>query len=135
MIGNSNDDTNSPHKLVVTATQVLRPRKDFANGSPCNTKLLKTQLSTMVQLGRLSPLIFQAIRAGKAIVKGKSSKLVNPNLGQGINLTPPPCCFSLINSETVKAATLAFCGMQQHLIIDILAKFGIANLPKSPDIW
>ena len=41
--------------------------------------------------------------------------------------TPPPCWFSFINSDTVKAVTLAF-------IIDICAKFGIPNSPHFPDI-
>ena len=41
---------------------------------------------------------------------------------------------SLNNSETVKAVTMAFSSIQQHSIRDIRAKFGIHNLPQSPDI-
>ena len=43
-IGNSNDEYNFPHKLLLTNTQVSRLRKVFANNSSANTKLLKTQL-------------------------------------------------------------------------------------------
>ena len=45
-----------------------------------------------------------------------------------------PYQFSLNNSETVEAVTLAFCSIQQHFIIEIRTKFGIPNLPQSPDI-
>ena len=52
--------------------------------------------------------------------------------GGGVNFTP--CWFSLNNSETAKAVTLTFCSIQQHFIRNILSKFGIHNLPQSPDI-
>ena len=39
MIGDSKDETNFPHKLLLTDTQVSRPRKTFANGSSANIKL------------------------------------------------------------------------------------------------
>ena len=51
MFGNSNDETNFPHKLLFTNTQVSRVCKAFANNSSANIKLLKTQLSKIVQLG------------------------------------------------------------------------------------
>ena len=51
MIGNSNDETNFPHKLFLTGTQVSKIRKAFANGSSANIKFLKTQLSKMIQSG------------------------------------------------------------------------------------
>ena len=51
MIGDSNDETNIPHKLILTATQVSRLYKIFTNGSSANMKLWKAQLSQMVQLG------------------------------------------------------------------------------------
>ena len=46
----------------------------------------------------------------------------------------PSCWFSLNNSETVKAATLAFCSIQLNLIGDVRAKFGNTYSPQSPDI-
>ena len=51
MIGNSNEGTNSQHKLLLTDTQVLRIYKDFANASSANIKFPKTHFSRMVQLG------------------------------------------------------------------------------------
>ena len=44
MIGDFNDETYFSHKLLLTATQVLRVHKIFANGLSANIKLLKTQL-------------------------------------------------------------------------------------------
>ena len=43
MIGNN--ETNFPHKLLVTNRQVTNLRKAFANHSSTNIKLSKTQLS------------------------------------------------------------------------------------------
>ena len=45
-IGNSNDKTNFPHKLLLTNAQVSKIRKVFANGSPA-IKFSKTQLSKL----------------------------------------------------------------------------------------
>ena len=44
VVGDSNDENNFPHKLLLTNTQVLKLRKTFANGSSANIKLSKTQL-------------------------------------------------------------------------------------------
>ena len=44
MIGNSNDEYNFPHKLVLTNTQVSRLRKASANNSPTNIKSSKSHL-------------------------------------------------------------------------------------------
>ena len=53
MIGNSNDETNFPSKLLFTDTEVSKIRKAFANGSSANITFSKTQLSKIVQLGGL----------------------------------------------------------------------------------
>ena len=45
MIGNSRDETSSPHKLLLTNRQVSNLRKPFANNSSANIKLSKAQLS------------------------------------------------------------------------------------------
>ena len=60
MVGDN--ETNFPHKLLLTNRQVLNLRKDFANNLSSYIKLSKTQLSKMIQsggfLGRLlGPLL------------------------------------------------------------------------------
>ena len=51
MISNSDDDTNFPHKLLLTNRQAANLRKAFANNSSANIRLSKTQLSKIVQSG------------------------------------------------------------------------------------
>ena len=51
MVGDSNDNTNFPHELLLTNRQVANIRKAFANHSSININLSKTQLSKMIQSG------------------------------------------------------------------------------------
>ena len=48
LIANSDDETNFPHKLLLTNRQVANLRKAFANYLSTDTKLSKPQLSKMV---------------------------------------------------------------------------------------
>ena len=45
MIGDSNDETNFPHELLLTDRQVCSIRKAFSNNSSVDIKFSKTQLS------------------------------------------------------------------------------------------
>ena len=51
LVGYSNDETDFPHKLLLTYTLVSKIRKAFANNSSANVKLSKTQLHKIVQSG------------------------------------------------------------------------------------
>ena len=51
VIGNSDDETNFPHKLLLINRQVADLRRAFANYSPTDVKLSNTQLSKMIQSG------------------------------------------------------------------------------------
>ena len=53
LIGNFNDETNFVHKILLTDTQISKIRKAFENGSSANIKFQKTQLSKMIQLGKV----------------------------------------------------------------------------------
>ena len=44
VVGDSNDENNFPHKLLLTNTQVWKLHKAFENNSSANIKLSKTQL-------------------------------------------------------------------------------------------
>ena len=79
MIGNSNDETNFPHELLLTNRQVANLRKAFANNSSTDIKLSKTQLSKMIQsgefLGRLlGPLLKIGLPSIKNVIKLKVFK-------------------------------------------------------------
>ena len=49
MIGNSDDETNFPHKLLISNRQVANLCKVFANYTSTDIQLSKTQLSKMIQ--------------------------------------------------------------------------------------
>ena len=79
MIGNSGDNTNFPHELLLTNRQVSNLRKAFAKNTSTDIKLSKTQLSKMIQsggfLGRLlGPLLRTGLPLMKSVIKplGKS---------------------------------------------------------------
>ena len=61
----SDDETNFPHKLLLTNRQVANLRKAFANYLSTGIKLSKTQLSKMIQSGRfLSRLLGPLLKTG-----------------------------------------------------------------------
>ena len=79
VVGDSNDENNFPHKLLLTNIQVSKLCKAFANNSSASIKLSKTQLHKTGQsggfLGRLlGPLLktgFPSIRNElKPLAKG-----------------------------------------------------------------
>ena len=49
IVGNSNDNTNFPHELLLTNRQVANICKAFANHLSTDIKLSKSQLSKMIQ--------------------------------------------------------------------------------------
>ena len=57
MIGNSDDETNFPHKLLLTNRQVANLRKAFASHTSTDIKLSKAQLTKMQKDGFLKSLV------------------------------------------------------------------------------
>ena len=51
IIGNSDDEANFPHKLLLTNRQVANLHKAFANYTSTDIKLSKTQLNKMQKDG------------------------------------------------------------------------------------
>ena len=51
MVGDSNDNTNFPHKLLLTDRQVANSRKAFSENSSTDVKFSKTQLLKMMHSG------------------------------------------------------------------------------------
>ena len=83
MFGNSNDNTNFPHELLLTNRQVANIRKAFANHSSTDIKLSKTQLSKMIQsggfLGRLlGPLLKTGLPLMKSVIKPLAISVLIP---------------------------------------------------------
>ena len=83
VVGDSNDENNFSHKLLLTSTQASRLRKAFANGSSANTKLSKTQLHKIGQsggfLGRLlGPLLKSRLPLMKNVLKPQTESVLIP---------------------------------------------------------
>ena len=70
MIGNSDDETNFPHKLLVTERQVSHFRNAFSNNSSTGIKLLKIHLSKMIKLGGFPRrLLGSLLKTGLPLIK------------------------------------------------------------------
>ena len=77
------DETNFPHKLSLTNSQIANLRKAFANYLPTNIKLSKNQLSKMIQsggfLGRLlGPLLKTGLSLIKNVIKPLAKSVLIP---------------------------------------------------------
>ena len=74
MIGNSDDNTNFPHELLLTNRKVANLCKAFAKNTSTDIMLSKTQLSKKIQsggfLGRLlGPLLRTGLCLMKSVIK------------------------------------------------------------------
>ena len=70
MIGDSNDEANFLHKLLLTNRQVANVCEAFANHSSADIKFSKTQLSKMIQSGGfLGKLLGPLLKTGLPLIK------------------------------------------------------------------
>ena len=81
MIGDN--ETNFPHKLLLTNRQVANLRKAFANYLSTDIKLSKTQISKMIQSGRflgtlLGPLLKTELLLIKHVIKPLAKSVLIP---------------------------------------------------------
>ena len=69
VFGDSNDENNFSHKLLVTNKEVSRLRKTFENSSSANTKLSKTQLHKIWEsAGFLDRLLGPLLKTGLLLI-------------------------------------------------------------------
>ena len=78
MVGNSNDNTNFPHELLLTNRQVANIRKAFAKNTSIDIKLSKTQLSKMIQSGGFLPLLKTGLPLMKRVIKPLAKSVLIP---------------------------------------------------------
>ena len=81
MIGD--DETNFPHKLLLTNRQVSNLRKAFADKSSTDVKLSRTQISRMIQSGgflgrRLTSLLKTGLPLIKNVIKPLTKSVLIP---------------------------------------------------------
>ena len=102
MIGNSNDETNFLHELLLTDRQVSSIREAFSNNSSANIKFSKTQVSKMIQSG------------------GFLGKLLGPLLKTGLplisNVIKPLAKSVLIPLGLTAAASAADAGIHKKIL-------------------
>ena len=68
MIGNSDDESNFPHKLLLTNRQVANLRKAFANHTSTDIKLSKAQLNK-IQKGGFLRFLAPLLKSGLPLLK------------------------------------------------------------------
>ena len=83
MVGNSNDNTNFPHELLLTNRQVANIRKAFANNLSTDIKLSKTQLSKLIKSGGfdgrlLGSLLKTGLPLMKSVIKPLAKSVLVP---------------------------------------------------------
>ena len=83
MIGNSDDQTNFPHKLLLTNRQVANLLQAFANHLSTGVKLSKPQLSKMIQSGEFlcrlpGPLLKKGLPLIKNVIKPLAKSVLIP---------------------------------------------------------
>ena len=102
MVGNSNDNTNFPHELLLTNRQVANIRKAFAKNTSTDIKLSKTQLSKMIRSGRfLGRLLSTLLKTGLPLMK---------------SLTKPLAKSVLLPLGLTAAASAADAGIHQKIL-------------------
>ena len=72
-IGDSNNQTNFPHELLLTDRQVSSTCKAFSNNSSVDIKFSKAQLPKMIQSGGfLGKLLGSLLKTGLLLIKNYS---------------------------------------------------------------
>ena len=95
MVGNSDDEFNFPHKLLLTNGQTLSPRKAFDNYASVDIKFSKEQLTKMQKGGFLKlllPLLKSAVKPlgmlGLTVAASATDAAINKRiLGSGNHIT------------------------------------------------
>ena len=67
--GDSIDENNFPHKLLLTNIQVSKLLKAFANNSSANIKLSKTQLYKIIQSSGFLGLLGSLLKSGLPLIE------------------------------------------------------------------
>ena len=83
MIGNSNNETNFLHELLLTNREIASFCKTFKNNSSADTKFSKIQLTKMIQSGvflvrLLGPLLKTGLSLIKNVLKPLAKNVLIP---------------------------------------------------------
>ena len=99
-VGDSNNENNFPHKILLTNTQVSKLRKAFANNSSANMKLLKAQLHQIIKSREfLSRLLEPLLKTGLPVMKNIIKPLAK-NVLISLRLTAAEATYAAIHKKT-----------------------------------
>ena len=105
MIGESNDETNVPHKLLLNDRQVSKLPKAFANDPSVNIELSKTQVSQIAQPGGfLDNLLGSLLKSGLPLMKNVLELLVK-SVFILLRLTPAAAADAGIHKKILESGT------------------------------
>ena len=130
LVGESNNENNFPHKLLLTNTQVSRLVKTLANNDSANTKLSKTQLHKIVLsggfLGRLlGPLLKTEFRLIRNVLKPLTRSVLIPlGLTVAVSATDAAIHKNIFGS---KFTTLKFSNEEMNNIMKFSWRIRIIN--------
>ena len=129
MVGNSIDNTNFPHELLLTNRQIENIRKAFANHLSTDIKLSKTQLSEMIQsggfLGRLlGPLLKTRLPLIKSVIKTLAKSVLIPlGLTAGASAADAGIHKKILGSGHNNNTTLTISNDEMDNILKIVKSF------------
>ena len=132
MIRSSEDETDFPHKLLLTSRQIGDLRKAFATQTSTDIKLSKTQLSKLIQSGgflgrRLVPLLRTGLPLMKSAIKPLAKIVLVPlGLTAAASATDAGIHKKILGSDHNRNLIISNDGMQDLLeIVKSLEDSGI----------
>ena len=125
MVGNSNKETNFPHKLLLTNREILNLRKTFNNHTSADIKFSKAQLTKMQKVGFLK-FLAPLLKSGLPLLKSVIKPLGMLGLTAAASATDAPINKKIIGSGKHTTLIISNDGMQDFLkIVKLLEDSGL----------
>ena len=116
MVGNSDDETNFPHKLLLTNRQIANLYKAFANHTSTDIKLSKAQL-TKTQKGGFVRFLASLLKSGLPLLKSVIKPLGMLGLTAAASATDDAINKNILGSENHTTLMISNDDMQDLLKI------------------
>ena len=125
MVGNSNNETNFPHKLLLTNRQILSLRKTFNNHTSADINFSKAQL-TKIQKGGFLRFLTPLLKSGLPLLKSVIKPLCMLGLNAAASATDGAININILGSGNHITLIISNDDMQDLLkIVKLLEDSGI----------
>ena len=125
MVGNSNNESNYPHKLLLTNRQILSLRKAFNNHTSADIEFLKAQLTKM-QKGGFLRFLEPLLKSGLPLLKSAIKRLGMLGLTAATSVTDAAINKKILGSGNHITLIISNDNMQDLLkIVKLLEDSGI----------